>query len=129
MQIKKDTLIKIAVALGCSLVVVAMIIFKVFEIFNINLVREESSHLFKHGLVQVKADGKYGYADKSGRIVIPFAFDDAYSFEQGLAAAETDGNWGYIDKNGRTVIEPQFDSVMGFGGSGLEMCIRDRRKR
>ena len=83
MQIKKDTLIKIAVAVGCSLVVVAMIIFKVFEIFNINLVREESSHLFKHGLVQVKADGKYGYADKSGRIVIPFVFDDAYSFEQG----------------------------------------------
>ncbi|MDJ0515966.1 MAG: WG repeat-containing protein [Trichodesmium sp. MO_231.B1] len=43
------------------------------------------SSSFSEGLAAVKKDGKWGYIDKTGKIVIPYQFDDAYGFQQGLA--------------------------------------------
>ena len=68
---------------------------------------------------------KYGFADKSGKLVIPTKFISAGSFHEGLAAvyvggADTGdtglrgGKWGYIDKSGEMVIEPQFSSAHEF---------------
>ena len=53
---------------------------------------------------------KYGFIDKSGKMVIEPQFDDeidiAGSFIAGLACVRKDGKEGFIDKNGKVVIEP-----------------------
>ena len=49
---------------------------------------------------------KYGYIDKSGKVVIEPQFDYVRDFSEGLAVVEKDGKWGVIDKNGKVVIEP-----------------------
>ncbi len=59
-------------------------------------------------MVVVKIDGKYGYADKSGALVIEPQFDGAEGFSEGLAAVKLDEKYGYIDKAGEWVIEPTF---------------------
>ena len=57
---------------------------------------------------------KYGFIDKSGKMVIEPQFDGASDFSEGLAQVEKDGKWGFIDKSGKVVIEPQFDWVSDF---------------
>ena len=57
---------------------------------------------------------KYGFIDKSGKVVIEPQFDDAGAFSEGFACVEKDDKWGFIDKNGKVVVEPQFDYAREF---------------
>jgi hypothetical protein len=63
------------------------------------------------GRFLINQNGKYGYIDKKGRIVINPQFDLALEFSEGLARVrvEIGGKQGYIDKSGKIVINPQFD--------------------
>lgn len=64
---------------------------------------------FAEGLADVKVNGKWGYIDKNGTVVIQPQFDEAQSFAEGLAIVWISGqNRGYIDKTGRFVIPQQF---------------------
>jgi hypothetical protein len=69
-------------------------------------------------LFLVKVNGKEGFIDANGKIVIEPAFEEAYPFTEGLAAVQKQGAWGFIDTTGRVVIEPQFVTV-GFFSGGL----------
>jgi hypothetical protein len=60
------------------------------------------------GLLPVSHNGRCGYADRRGAIVIPLQFESARAFSDGLAAVMQDGLWGYIDRTGSVVIQPQF---------------------
>lgn len=52
-------------------------------------------------LFLIKKDGKYGYTDKAGNIVIECIYDDATEQNQfGYVAVNKDGKWGSFDKNG-----------------------------
>lgn len=66
---------------------------------------------FGEGLVAVKLNGKWGFIDKSGKIVIESKFDSGGHFSEGLAGVGLNGKWGFIDKNGEFVIEPKFDDI------------------
>src|SRR6266851_5143804 len=53
---------------------------------------------FSEGLAVVSSnDGKYGYMDRCGKLVIPYTFQGAEDFSEGLALAEKGRKWGYID--------------------------------
>ena len=69
-------------------------------------------------LFVVKVNGKEGFIDANGKIVIEPTFEEVYPFTEGLAAVQKQGAWGFIDTNGRVVIEPQFVTV-GFFSDGL----------
>jgi hypothetical protein len=58
--------------------------------------------------------GKYGFIDKTGRLVVTPRFDGAEPFSQGLAAVRVDKKYGYIDKTGKWVVQPVFDSASSF---------------
>src|SRR4051812_14853451 len=63
----------------------------------------------------VQQNGKWGYIDVSGKIVIEPRFAWAEEFSEGLAAFENeDGKHGYIDETGKVVIEPVFDNWTEF---------------
>ena len=61
-----------------------------------------------------KQDGKYGFVDKSGNVVIPCIYDDADSFSEGLAWVKQNGKTGYIDKSGNVVIPFIYDKGSSF---------------
>ncbi|GAB4336331.1 MAG: hypothetical protein OHK0038_14530 [Flammeovirgaceae bacterium] len=57
---------------------------------------------------------KWGYSDKSKKIIIPIQFEEACPFEEGLAKVKMNGNWGFIDKNGREFVKCQYSEIQSF---------------
>ncbi len=67
------------------------------------------------GLAHDVIDGKHGYVDEYGQVIIPHQFKSASSFSDGLARVAIDvenddsifgRHIGYIDKKGSFVVEP-----------------------
>lgn len=74
----------------------------------------------------VRVNGKEGYVDAMGRVVIKPQFDEVGTeFSEGLARIRVGEKWGYIDKTGKIVISPQFDYAFGFS-EGLAAVISGR---
>jgi len=65
--------------------------------------------------------GKFGYIDKTGKIVIAPQFFVAQDFAEGLAAVRVeetnDSKYGYIDRTGHIVIAPRFHQAGPFSES------------
>jgi len=67
-------------------------------------------------LAPVRSGNKWGFVDRSGRVVISARFRSVTPFAGGLAAVETPDGWGYIDPSGTMVITPRFHAVGRFVG-------------
>ena len=76
----------------------------------------DTLYYLSHGLCQVEKDGKYGYIDENGELVISFKYEKAFPFsENGLAFVVCEnGLGGYIDKYDEFVIEPIYESGSSF---------------
>jgi hypothetical protein len=48
------------------------------------------------GLIAVEKDGKCGFADTSGNIVVPLEYDFVMGFNEGYAWVQKDGKWGIL---------------------------------
>jgi hypothetical protein len=56
-------------------------------------------------------DGKWGFIDSSGQVVVDFKFEAAERFSEGLAPIKSDGMWGFVNLAGRMAIQPRFEAV------------------
>ena len=81
-----------------------------------------------NGLVLVKevkksGEGKFGFLDKKGNIVVDFDYKAAQSFSKsGLAAIYDGKEYGFINKKGKEVIAPEYDAVRGFFDDGFALA-------
>ena len=71
------------------------------------------------GSAAVSIDGKWGFVDSEGEVVVEAQFDEARSFANGLAAVRTGDLWGYADASGKVVIEPAFGAASDFASDGV----------
>ena len=71
---------------------------------------------YNEGLAGVKdADGKWGFIDKTGKLVIPCQWKKALFFSEGLAGVQDDNEkWGFIDKTGKVVLPFEWSNVQWF---------------
>lgn len=67
-----------------------------------------------NGFAAVKKNGKWGFIDTEGNMMIEFAYDDALSFGGHLAAVKQGELWGYVSVRGDIVIEPAFLEAKSF---------------
>src|SRR5213075_3114877 len=65
-------------------------------------------------LLLLEKDGKSGFIDQTGKAVIPFQYDRAYSFHEGLALVIVKDRKYFIDTSGRVVFEPNYDVIREF---------------
>ncbi|MBN1480100.1 WG repeat-containing protein [candidate division KSB1 bacterium] len=57
-------------------------------------------------------NGKWGYADQDGTVVVPATFDEVYpAFINGLATVKLNNKWGMIDTLGAIVVPMQYDKL------------------
>lgn len=53
-----------------------------------------------------KKDGKYGYVDKDGTVVVDYIYDDAKEQNScGFVAVKKDGKWGALNNKGNVVVD------------------------
>ena len=77
--------------------------------------RQKREALERMELFRFNNDGVYGFAGKSGKVVIPCQWKLADEFSEGLAAVkDANGKWGYIDKTGTIVIKCQWELANNF---------------
>ena len=65
-----------------------------------------SGHIYGHfsdGLCCVHNGNKYGYIDQSGKVAIPYQFDEACNFKGGVARVKQNGQWGLINSTGKLI--------------------------
>ncbi len=76
------------------------------------------------GFFSTMVDGKVGFTDKSGKVVIAAEFGESSGFSEGLAGVLVGNKYGFIDKNGKLVITPQFDYALPFrfGRAAVKLC-------
>ncbi len=69
---------------------------------------------FSEGLAKVQVGEKWGYVDRSGRMIIKPQFQEVSYFAENLASIKLDDKWGYIDRTGKIVIAPKFQEAKEF---------------
>lgn len=108
--------------------------------------REIERKTYDGPLFPAVKDGKYGFIDIKGNMVIPPMFTSAKYFSEGLAAvlvggqsyidSSTDGGqyissekgkWGYIDRTGEIKIPPQFSEAREFSEGLAAVAVGDER--
>ena len=90
---------------------------------------EEPNDLFYKNLVAVydADDDQWGYANKSGKMVIKAKYAEAYNFaECGLALiCDEEGMYGYIDTNGKIVIKAKYAAASSFNQYDVAVVVDD----
>ena len=55
-------------------------------------------------------EGKYGFVDKNGNVVVNYIYDDAREQnDYGYASVKQDGLWGSIDSQGQVAVAPSYN--------------------
>lgn len=82
-----------------------------YKYYNFKLEEKNVSDIFtSNTLFLSKKDGKYGFLDKSGNVVVDYIYDDATEQNKfGYAGVKKDGKWGSVDNKGNLVQEPTYD--------------------
>jgi len=62
---------------------------------------------------QFQKNGKTGFRDLDGNIVLEPIYDSAELFSEGFSAVQIDRKWGLIDKTGKYRIKPKFEFLGG----------------
>ena len=75
---------------------------------------EDAKPFGDEGYAAVKKNGKWGFVDTKGEVMINFQFEDALSFGQHLAAIKDGEFWGYVSLYGKIAIEPIFLQAKSF---------------
>lgn len=78
---------------------------------------------FKEGLWCFEKEGKQGYMDPNGNVVIAPQFESASDFTNGMAFVRKPGEtlYGYIDPKGNYLIKPQFYDAGAFDENGFAL--------
>ena len=81
-----------------------------YKYYNFKFEEQKEADIFKTNTLFVsKKDGKYGFLDKDGNVVVDYIYDDAtMQNTYGYAGIKKDGKWGVVDRNGKVIQEPTY---------------------
>jgi|GEM_PF-3216246 len=92
--------------------------------------RSQSGPLFT-----VVQNGKSGYIDKTGKLIVPCQYDfiksDSYEFPKflnGMIPFKQNGLWGMLDGTGKEIIKPIYKKQFDFRGSDYAKVIIPKNK-
>lgn len=107
---------------------------KFSELRDIVMKAEEEEHqkklkeLENIALEHIKKDGKWGFADEAGNVVIQCKWKDAFPFKEELARVQEDNEkYGFIDKTGKVVIPCKWRGAWSFS-EGMAAVMDDNWK-
>lgn len=83
----------------------------VTQYYNFQFEEKQEQDLFPNRTLFIsKQDGKYGFINKQGDVVVDYQYDDATEQnDYGYAGIKKDGKWGSIDSTGKVIQQPTYD--------------------
>jgi len=94
-----------------------------YKYYNFKLEEKESTEILSaNTLFLSKKDGKYGYINNKGIVIVDYIYDDATEQNKyGYVSVKKDGKWGALDQTGKVILEPKYtlenNLVIDFIGS------------
>lgn len=78
--------------------------------YNYKLEEKTNKDVFSTNTLFInKQNGKYGFVNKDGKVVVEHIYEDATEQnDYGFCAVKKDGKWGAIDQYGNVVVEPTY---------------------
>lgn len=70
--------------------------------------------LFQMKLYPVIQNGRYGFMNGQGKLMIPSMYNEVGPFQEGLAVVSKDDKFGIIDKKNQVVVDFQYDEILEF---------------
>ena len=82
-----------------------------YKYYNLKFEEKKESEIYTSNTLYLsKKDGKYGFVDKDGKVVVDYIYDDATNQNvYGYVGVKKDGKWGSLDNKGNIVQEPTYD--------------------
>lgn len=77
-------------------------------------------------LYVIRDNGRYGYIDRDGFVVIKPQYEDGYNFSEGLARVGLQHRYGFIDKTAKIVVRPKFQNAEDFSEGLALVAINNR---
>ncbi len=87
-------------------------------------VEQQNVRDYKDGLSAFYENGKWGFVNTSGIVVITPEYDEVEDFSNGLCLVKKDGKWGVINKNGKNIHSCEYESISTFD-SGIAYAKKD----
>ena len=82
-----------------------------YEYYNFKFEKKESKEVLTwNTLFLVKENGKYGFRNKAGELIVDCKYEDATEQNEfGYAAVKLGGKWGVLKSDGAMILEPTVD--------------------
>ena len=82
-----------------------------YKFYNFKFEEKSEKDIFSTNTIFLsKKDGKYGFVDKDGKVIVDYNYDDATQVNSyGYAGIKKDGKWGSIDSKGNIIQEPIYN--------------------
>ena len=81
-----------------------------YKYYNFKLEQKENTEMLATNTIFLsKKDGKYGYVNEKGVVVVDYIYEDATEQNKyGYVAVKKDGKWGSLDAKGKVVCECKY---------------------
>lgn len=80
---------------------------------------------FKEGRAQVEKDGKYGFIDTSGNLVVPCVYENLSDFSEGIARVDSNNEQLFIDTVGNWLFRTNYLYVHDFSDGMARVMSQD----
>jgi len=77
-------------------------------------------------LFPVVQEGKWGYIDQTGKLVVKPQFDRADGFSEGRARVKIGKKYGFVDSTGKLLIPARFNAAGDFSEGLVKVMIADK---
>ncbi|GAA4392425.1 WG repeat-containing protein [Hymenobacter koreensis] len=83
------------------------------------------SHLGSGTPKPYQENGKWGFADASGKPVVAPKYSSVREFQQEQAVVEQNGAYGLVDESGQEVVPPAYDALNPYAGGYARVRVGD----
>ena len=82
-----------------------------YKYYNFNFEEKENTEILSNRtLFLVNKDGKYGYTNKNGDLIVNYIYDDAKEQNEfGYCVVKQNEKWGVLAKDGTVILKPSVD--------------------
>jgi hypothetical protein len=86
----------------------------------------ENYEEFSEGMIKTKNNDLFGFANYSGKTIVPAEYEKAFSYNEGIGYALKDSEWYFFDKQGKLLFKTKYDPLGRYSEGFIQVKIGDK---